>query len=237
MNFPKIFYSIIQNDSDIVMWNFKMICMDLKQDIIRKIGQSFVGDKDVFFHSFLIPVLDNEMFNPPWNKLIKRQMLIDNNIRFDERFSIYEDILFSYKIMQKAEKISVNDNVYYDYIIKESGSLLTKFHSECFKAIMEIYDNSIKYAEMFAENNVQIERFKQQAVYLTKGYIKQVCMNKELSYQQKKEYLSEIANNNTFIIIYQNVMNEVKSLPAKFMIKNKMYKCLILYYHGLEMIR
>ena len=33
-----------------------------------------------------------------WNKLIKRSVIIDNDIRFDERFSIYEDILFSYQL-------------------------------------------------------------------------------------------------------------------------------------------
>ncbi len=86
----------IENNSDVVLWNFKMVCMDKGNEIIRKIGKSVSASKEEFFNKYFIPVLDNEMFNPPWNKLIKRKVLIDNNIRFEDCFSIYEVILFSY---------------------------------------------------------------------------------------------------------------------------------------------
>ncbi len=227
----------IQNDSELVMWNFKMVCLDIQKEYIRKVGNSFSGDAESFFTKYLISVLDNEMFNPPWNKLIKRCVLKDNNIRFNEDYSIYEDILFSYQLMQRVNKISVNDNVYYDYIIKESGSLLRKFHGECFKVILDIYKESLNYAEGFDNNSVQKERFKKQMIYLTKGYIKQVCTNSELSYKEKKKYLSEIANNHIFGELSAEFDSGKKALPAKWMMRKKWFLMLIVFYKVLQYVR
>ena len=226
-----------QNDSDLVMWNFKMVCLDIQKEYIRKVGSSFSGDSESFFTKYLISVLDNEMFNPPWNKLIKRSVLIDNSIRFDEKYSIYEDILFSYQLMQKVNRISVNDNVYYDYIIKESGSLLRKFHGECFKVILDIYKESLNYAEGFDNNSVQKERFKKQIIYLTKGYIKQVCTNSELPYKEKKKYLSEIANDHIFVELSAEFDSGKKALPAKWMMRKKWFLMLIVFYKVLQYVR
>ena len=222
------------SNADVVMWNFKMICMNNGSEIIRKVGNSVNVSKEEFFSDVLFKVLDNEMFNPPWNKLIKRSVLLENNVRFDERFSIYEDILFSYQLIQKADRISVNDNVYYDYVIKEEGSLLTKFHSECFKVIMEILSSALKYADLFDDNKAQSDRFKKQAIYLTKGFIKQICVNKGISYKQKKSYLAEIAENGTYSDICRTIGVGKKAIPARELLKHKLYGCLIFYYNFLD---
>ncbi len=227
----------LQNNADIVMWNFKMVCLDVQKEFIRKVGNSFNGDADVFFHDYLIPVLDNEMFNPPWNKLIKRSVLIDNDIRFNEKYSIYEDILFSYELMSVVNSVSVNDNVYYDYIIKESGSLLKRFHGECFGAILDIYKASLRYANCFTGNLDQLIRVKKQMIYLTKGYIKQVCTSSEISYFEKKRYLSEIANNQVFAELSEEYNTARKALPAKWMMRHKKFRMLICFYNAIQYLR
>ena len=226
-----------KNDSDVVMWNFKMVCQGIGKEFVRKIGESFNGNSKEFFDRFLIPVLDNEMFNPPWNKMIKRSLLIDNNISFDENYSIYEDILFSYNIMQKAGKISVNDGIYYDYIIKESGSLLTKFHEECFSAITAIYNAAVEYGGQFQDNSAQMDRFKRQMIHLTKGYIKQICVNKKLTLCEKKKYLSEIACNQVYMELSARYDDEVRASVAKAFLRHRLYVLLICFYNILDFFR
>ena len=221
-------------DADIVMWNFKINNLGNKREYVNKIGSFFNGSSNEFFCKYLIPVLDNEMFNPPWNKMIKRSLLIDNDIHFDERFSIYEDILFSYRLMQKAERISINDNVYYEYIIKEQGSLLTKFHEERFKVILEIYKEARKYGEMFTDNKRQQSRFSEQLIYLTKGYIKQICTNESILYDKKKLYLSEIADNDVYREISKEYDVGMRTFPAKIMMRYRLFGILIFYYRILN---
>jgi len=59
-----------------------------------------------FFDKYLIPVIDNEMFNPPWNKMVRRNFLIANNICFNTRYSLYEDILFSCNVFRYAKRVA-----------------------------------------------------------------------------------------------------------------------------------
>ena len=227
----------IENDAEVVMWNFRLICLRDGKDSITKIGKNFNGNSIDFFHNYLISVLDNEMFNPPWNKLIKRSVIIDNDIRFDERFSIYEDILFSYQLQNNIERISVNDDIYYDYIIKEKGSLLTKFHEECFEVILEIFKEALRYGARFQDNSEQIKRFKEQMLHLTKGFIKQICITEDCSYNDKKKLLSEISNNPIYMMVSSECDNKMKAFPAKIMMRFKLYCMLIMYYKVLDFFR
>ena len=229
-----------KNDADIEMWNFKMILHALNGEeieITKPVGSSFSGEAEEFFHDYLIPVLDNEMFNPPWNKLIKRSFLNENRLRFSEKYSIYEDILFSYEVLQKAQRVAINDDFYYSYIIKDSGSLLTTLHKECFDVILEIYKAALRYGDRFNQNDKQVIRFKEQFIFLVKGYIKQICINKSLSYTEKRELLSTISNNQIYRNLSKDIDKKSKSVPAKLMMAQHMYKPLIWYYHLIDYIR
>ncbi len=216
--------------ADVVMWNFKMVVMEKNKEIVRKIGDSFQGDSDSFFSEFLIPVLDNEMFNPPWNKMIKREFLMENNIRFDERFSLYEDILFSCNVLKKAKKIAVNDEVYYTYLIKNNDSLLTKLHKECFDAVSTIFDSAMDYCHRFKDNQKQIDRFEQQYVFLTKGHIKRICTDKGTGFEEKKVLLGAISDNADFIRLLFKHSHELKNKLVAIMMKHRMYHLIIFLY-------
>ena len=216
--------------ADVVLWNFKMVVMEKNKEIIRKIGDSFQGNSDSFFSDFLIPVLDNEMFNPPWNKMINREFLIENNIRFDERFSLYEDILFSCNVFKKARKIAVNDEVYYTYLIKKDDSLLTKLHKECFDAVSTIFDSAMDYCRSFKDNQKQIDRFEQQYVFLTKGHIKRICIDKGTGYNEKKVLLGAISDNADFISLLLKHSHGFKNQMVAFMMKCRMYHMIIFLY-------
>lgn len=216
--------------ADIVMWNFKMVVMEKNKEIVRKIGDSFQGNADSFFSEFLIPVLDNEMFNPPWNKMIKREFLIENNIHFDERFSLYEDILFSCNVLKKAGKIAVNDEVYYTYLIKKNDSLLTKLHKECFDAVSTIFGSAMDYCHRFKDNQKQKDRFEQQYVFLTKGHIKRICTDKGIGFDEKKVLLGNISDNANFVRLLFKHSNEFKNKLVAIMMKYRMYHLIIILY-------
>ncbi len=225
------------NDADVVMWNFKLVDLKNKKEAIKLLGKSFSGNQYDFFHQCLITVIDNEMFNPPWNKMIKRELLLKTNVRFNEAYSIYEDILFSFELFDKASKIVINDKVYYNYVVKESGSLLKTFHKECFEVILEIYSKALEYGRKFEENEEQIYRFNKQFIYLTKGFIKQICVDEKLSNNEKKYYLSLIRDNSTYDKVCREYDNDFKSSFAKKMMLNRKYDRLISYYIFLDSLK
>ena len=62
-------------------------------------------------------------FSPPWSKLIKRKLIISNDIYFDE-INVSNDVIFSMLIGYHANKIKVTDDEI--YCITEGDNSLTK---------------------------------------------------------------------------------------------------------------
>lgn len=113
-------------------------CMESEADIIcfpptseNEIGE--IDDRHIHYADLVQnyiedPSRENELrlrylFWSPWSKIIKRDIIIKENIRFDEvRFS--NDIMFSVKVGYAAENIEVCKETIY-CILKHDGSLTT----------------------------------------------------------------------------------------------------------------
>ncbi len=91
-----------------------------------------------------------------WNKLFRRKIIIDNNIRFDENISLNEDRLFivTYLLsLRKNSKIKYNAETLYSYI-QHKGSITGKLKRgelEEQRAVSEI--ESFSQSEAMLENN------------------------------------------------------------------------------------
>lgn len=88
------------------------------------------------------------------NKIFKRKILLENNIRFDEKIKICEDMLFVFKYIHHINKIYViNDELYYYRIRKSSASNdgnendLTVF--EALKSMYKLDNKAIDYSKGF----------------------------------------------------------------------------------------
>lgn len=88
------------------------------------------------------------------NKIFKRKILIENNIRFNEKIKICEDMLFVFEYISHINKIYViNDELYYYRIRKTSASNegnendLTVF--DALKNIYKLDNKAIEYSKSF----------------------------------------------------------------------------------------
>lgn len=220
----------IDNDADVVMFCFSYYNPDNNKTKINEMQKLFVGSKEDFFRKQLIETLNNEVFNPPWNKIIKRSILIENNLHFNCDFSIYEDLAFAPCLMSAANKVVVNNKMYYKYIIKSSGSLITKFFDNFFEAVTDFHINAIKYCDKFENNFQQKQRMNEVYVKLVISHIKQISCNKELDKMQKIELLDKICQNDRFIFAIKNVNIKDKRKYIKRLILNKKYTTLVNLY-------
>jgi len=112
-----------------------------KADIVLFSFARFIG-KPTFLAvtSKVTPGHDIEMFNKSqqadrffnhfatitWNKLVKRSLVVDNNLRFDVNLSHNHDVDFSIRAMLLANTFSWINDVGYLYRINESGLTATK---------------------------------------------------------------------------------------------------------------
>lgn len=78
-----------------------------------------------------------------WNKIYKKDLLVDNNITFRSRLW-YEDVDFSLKVFLNAKKISYIDNNLYNYLIRP-GSIMNNNNANRVTEIIDAFEEAINY--------------------------------------------------------------------------------------------
>lgn len=121
-----------------------------------------------------------------WNKLIRRQILIDNNITFPKGLR-YEDVEFTYKLIPHLEKTAYVDKCFVHYTQRENS--IANVQNERTAEIFTILEHVIEY---YKQNNLY-EEYKEEleynyARYLLCSSLKRICKIKD---KQKRKELIE----------------------------------------------
>ena len=123
----KMINKSIEDDSDIVTCAYNKI---YPNDVVKTI---YSKNEKVFGYS-LKDSNDILLYSNPYTpcKIFKRNLIVDNNILFDEDLRIFEDLVFCYKLYIRANKISyINEPLYY-YNCKNVSSLTNMFSEKMF---------------------------------------------------------------------------------------------------------
>lgn len=136
--------------------------------------EAFVGTRETFFRAKYDEFLERELLNAVWNKLIKREILVKNNIRFVCEFSICEDMIFSMTALRHCEKIGALKGSYYRYMLRGGPSLLSKFNPHFFEALLNYYRIAADYCTSFDQCKEHRHHLNTQFVNLTLMFIKRI---------------------------------------------------------------
>lgn len=154
--------------------------------------------RDSVYHRYIQRFLDGDKsetnlrcsFHPLWGKIIRRSLVLDNNIRFDEtRWS--NDIFFSCRTGYHAKSIQVIDQVLY-VLTQRPGSLTSDFcgTKEEFRIRMA---EAIKSETFLSERGVHLNRLESDVIisnyYRNRGrksFLTQLLAQRFLSPSQTK---------------------------------------------------
>ena len=78
---------------------------------------SELSGPDIFRHA----MLDDQILSPPWNKVYRRAMLINNNIKFPP-IRINEDLFFSRAVSKASSKTIFVSKTYYHALIRPTST-------------------------------------------------------------------------------------------------------------------
>ena len=118
-----------------------------------------------------------------WNKLIKRQLITDNNLEFPKGLR-YEDIEFTYKLIPFINKFAYVDKPFIHYV-QRKGSI-ANVQNERTAEIFTVLDNVI---EFYKKNNIY-EKYRDEleynyARYLLCSSLKRMCKIKDKTIREK----------------------------------------------------
>ena len=133
--FEKLYNKAKQDKSDIVVCG----SYNVSEDYSKK-------EKDVFVNNYDTD-LENVLFGKMavWNKIYKRNIIIDNKITFKEKVW-YEDLAFTLKAIINSSKFSFIDESLYDYLIRQ-GSTMNNSNVERNLEILQAFDDVLEYIQ------------------------------------------------------------------------------------------
>lgn len=140
----KILYNeIIQNDSDIVICDFKKVYNE--NDIIDTMenGKS-INLNNIDALNMLYSDKGAE-FTVAWNKLYKKELF--NDIKYEEG-KIHEDEFIAHKLLYKAQKITYVSKQLYNYIQRENSIVNSMFNVKKLDAVYAFSERKLFFKEI-----------------------------------------------------------------------------------------
>lgn len=81
-----------------------------------------------------------ELFNPPWNKIYKKEIIKSNKIYFLKNCHMGEDMVFNFKYFYYINKINFIKKYLYNYWLEDGVSYSLEKRIEIFKSFDEIFE-------------------------------------------------------------------------------------------------
>lgn len=142
--------------------------------------------KDLFLSDMLYTV---------WNKLYRREFLIENNISF-EKYELGEDVRFNLNAYRNVNKVYLSQDSYYVYVIGRKGSAMSSYNPkrlqyqlqelELVDSLLKDWnidssnlDNTVK-ARILMSNIHNISKQKLPVIKKVK-LVKEICKSKDMA--------------------------------------------------------
>lgn len=139
----KNFIEIVNNLTEDII-QYKMIYYYEKKDEYLELKDINIYDNLDTKNKILKLLLDGDLSISACNKIIKRQILIDNNLFFDETL-LSEDIDWSLRLFMKVKSFKViNENVYV-YRQQREGSITTTVKPKTIESLYKIISYWLDY--------------------------------------------------------------------------------------------
>lgn len=220
-----------RNSVDAVLFGFFYHFKEAGKVVENRGNRGFVGKNEEFVSEVFREMFRKELLNPPWNKLIKKDMLIHSGIRFVSEYSICEDMIFTIGVLDACKKISFLDIPLYHYIYKKEDNLVNRFHGNYFEALSYYIDKVKVYLSKYNTSSDVVAEMGTFYVNQTVAYLKKIYVAS--GYQNEKKYaeLQRICETPTFreeVAIY--VSKGIKKKVVIGCIRHRWYRILHILY-------
>ena len=163
---------------------------------------------------------------------IKREIIKNNGILFEEECRLGEDFLFNCRVFSKCEKIYISNETYYKYYIRGNESLTGKFNRDELQRRREM---KTAFTNLYEEWNLsKIGKDKMNKVEGEMGYTSIRAIKKKncnIEFSEKVCYVSEFMNSEykELITEYLRDKNGIVKKINYFLLKNKMKKVFVIF--------
>lgn len=220
----------VQTDADTVLCGFTYRIVGDSSNTENLPDAYFEGTNEELVETCFAEIFGKDLINPPWNKLIKRDMLMQHELKFNLDFSILEDLSFSIQVLGCSRKITILKESLYNYVYKQQNNLVHKFHPNFYEALLYFDDCMQRYQVCTSNEEIDSVRcdFFCRKVLM---YLRKIYNFAEYNNKKKFSELKRICSDGR---LQQNAckfkLKDRKKRLAYFCIRHRLYRVLHMLY-------
>ncbi|MFI3321293.1 MAG: glycosyltransferase family 2 protein [Rikenellaceae bacterium] len=169
-----LYVKAVENRADVVVSDYYSVINNIK--IYQKVEVS----KD---NIECLKLLLDGGFNPQlWNKLIRRSLIVDNDLYLNNKYIFGEDALIICKLLCFVEKISYLPNAIINYYNRDS-SVSNNLTNEHLQSIVDVHNEMIEFVNNLI--NKEQNRYLESSIRWKKMHVKFFIIKKSEGKEQK----------------------------------------------------
>ena len=215
---PKYIESLLKHkDYDLVICGIEKITD--KGNVFIKNSFAYNSKEEIIQN--IISILNTNMLNSPVNKLYKKEIIDNNNIKFNTSLEIGEDYNFNFEYIQDCENIKCIDEILYKYIIRNNSLSHKKINNYIEKRKVNIILTE-KFFNKYGINKSYIDYLKLKLIY--SAIMNDDNLTKKDIYNEyfRNLHVSGIINKLLYLIYKLNSMKLLKVVGVLFnIIRNR----------------
>ena len=216
------------DECDLLLGGFNVVS-DYKSNIEKKV--LFTEDHNYSCVSRLdfVRMYEKWVIQMPWNKLYKLKIIQTSKIRFDENFSLGEDVLFNIDYLTNSNgNIAILNKPIYNYTRTRIESLDNKYYPDLKSIYDSIYKRIFEFCDEFNLSNTDIQHMYASYFYSIENVLKNTFSEKNKAAKKDKiRYNNSIMKSKEFVQSLNNLDCYIN--PAyKFAYKSGKYRLVML---------
>lgn len=231
-----LYQGVLLHNADVCVGNVAFTRMKESDIIARRTVDMTAGVFNLkAFMTYYPQYMPNAVIGAPWNKLYKRSIIVENELRFNTKIKNNEDTHFNYEYLAKCKTVYVSDKPYYNYINRIGVDSASKGY---IPNLFDIYTMTyVKAIEFLKEINIYEEYIDFQNTYyigLVIGAINGIIKSTQTTKEEKIEQIAKICKDIHVCeaikhVHYKNLKKQLVTTLIKFKKVKLLYILISLY--------
>lgn len=183
-NTIKLFLNLKEKyNADLTVFGMRRVNDNLETTYTFQHKFQYFQDQQKIVTEAIPNLLMTEALSPVCTNVYSSEIIKNNNIYFNEKLELGEDLLFNYNYIRKISSIIISNEITYNYRIHSQQTLTTKLHPHKYEMLMYVNTSIRKMAMEDKQYHIisdELNKIRIKNIYsVIKDYIK--IKNKQLT--------------------------------------------------------